>query len=203
MISFGGASIHEPQTRQLDQGTRIARPSENGFCSAREIDKCHNRQCDAIPAERGERMRLDIMQQPFHRDKGDGGGDQKPQQHHAPMLRRRARNGMTQLLENLKTTRRKHRGNAHKKGKFHCRRTIQAKQQTQHNRRAGPRRAGKHRRNQLANADGNDDGPGDFVAQFSPAQPPFDGDKTNAADKPGPGNGRELFRQFESFFFED
>ena len=53
-------------------------------------------------------------------------------------------------------------------------------------------------------ADGEDDGPGDFVAQFFPAQKKFDGDEGHAADEQRPRRWVPGFlRQFEAFFVED
>ena len=61
----------------------------------------------------------------------------------------------------------------------------------------------ENRRDELAEADGDGDGPGDFVAEFAPAQPPFDAEKGNATDEQSPGDWREFFRQFEAFFVND
>ena len=106
-------------------------------------------------------------------------------------------------LENFPRPRGKHRRDADEEGKFRRRGPAQAQQQRQQNRGAGAGRSGKDRRNQLADGYGKDDGPGNVVAQFFPAQPPFDGEKGDAADEQRQSDGRGGFRQLETLVVED
>ena len=151
-----------------------------------------------------ERVRLDVAQQPFHGDEGNDGRNDGRQQDHAPVFLRRQRIGMVQGLENFPgRPPRASSGMPTRKENSVAAGRFRPSNSAQQNRRAGTGRAGKNRRDQLADGHGDDDGPGDFVAQFFPAQPPFDGEKGDAADEQGPGDGRRIFRQFETLFVED
>ena len=68
---------------------------------------------------------------------------------------------------------------------------------------AGARSAGKNGGNQLAEANGDGNGPGDLVVEFFAAQPGFDDHEQNAADEQRHGDRFEFLGQFQILFVED
>jgi len=105
------------------------------------------------------------------------------------------RTEMMPCLENFQAPAASIVGMPTRKGKFGRRRAVQAEQQRQQNSVEPERDEPGKPRDQLADGHGDDDGPGDFIAQFFPAQPPFDGEEGNATDEQCPGQWVRGFPQ--------
>ena len=78
-------------------------------------EKDHRCKDDAVPAEEGKRVRLDVVQQPLYGDEGNRCGNNESEQDHAPVLGNRGGRRVVECPENLEPAGGEHCGNSDQK----------------------------------------------------------------------------------------
>src|SRR5208282_2555462 len=95
---------------------------------------------------------------------------------------------------------RQHRGDADQESEFGGGHAVQAQEEREQDRGAGPGSARKAGSQQLAQANRNGNRPGNAVTVLASAQPVFDNYEQHSSDKQGDGNGQQIFGQFKVLF---
>lgn len=155
----------------------------------------HEAEDNAVGGESVERVRADVGEQPFHRDKGNDAGDDKSNRD-IDRLATRVGDFVAGFKQG-ESARSEHGRNTEQEGEFGRSGTRLTEQHGADDRGSGTRCAGKNRGDKLRDAHGDGDLPRDGVARLAPLQNPFRSEKQNTADQHRPRDRCHVLRQLQ------